>query len=223
MILNFHLLHILPLPAGSLDFLRGKMNELNAARAKQQQQQAAAQIAQVAPAGHNAGVVAPGQAAGAVLPPNVPPPAPAINQNDIMAAIMGAVAQLPGNVNQPAAGPSHEPDQVKIGKCLTLSKTGLIQAKAARTGTAMTMYLVRAPLSKRRLMRSTYAGQKRRNGQKPALKKYQLMRDIQDFVLQRFPHLSQANFGSAVNACTGERAAVREEAAYDEVISSDED
>jgi hypothetical protein len=68
-----------------------------------------------------------------------------------------------------------------------LTKSVHIAAKAARTGTTMTMALVRAAFSKRRLRKSSYAGQKRmRNGiavQKPSLKKYRKMQDIQGKIL----------------------------------------
>jgi hypothetical protein len=52
-------------------------------------------------------------------------------------------------------------------------------AKAAKTPTSMTMILVRQAFSKRRLRRSSYAGQKRMGVTKPGLKKYRKMQDIQ--------------------------------------------
>lgn len=73
--------------------------------------------------------------------------------------------------------------QVKVGEALTLSKSVFLEAKLAKTPSSMTMELVRASFSLRRLKRSSYAGQSRnRNGmvvQKPSLKKYRKMKDIQ--------------------------------------------
>lgn len=63
-----------------------------------------------------------------------------------------------------------------------------MEAKTARTGTAMVLTLVKASFSAKRLQRSCYAGQSRTiNGvksQKPGLKKYQKMRDIQGKIIQ---------------------------------------
>jgi len=104
---------------------------------------------------------------------------------------------------------------VKIGKALSVPKSCYLQAKVARSPTAMTMYLTRAAFSRKRLIRSSYAGQKRKKSDgtyigKTSLKRYQAMKDIQDFVLSRFS-VSQSCFGAAVNACTGEKARARPE------------
>lgn len=73
--------------------------------------------------------------------------------------------------------------QVKVGKALSLPKSVFMEAKIARTPSIMAVDLVKASFSLKRLKRSTYAGQRRtRNGevvQKPSLKKYQKMKDIQ--------------------------------------------
>lgn len=57
-----------------------------------------------------------------------------------------------------------------------------MEAKTARSGTAMVLTLVRAAFSVKRLKRSAYAGQIRTydgvQKQKPGLKRYQKMRDI---------------------------------------------
>ncbi|KAK3907151.1 Lysophospholipase 1 [Frankliniella fusca] len=92
----------------------------------------------------------------------------------------------------------------KVGVALLLSNTAYIEAKAASSPSTMTMNLVRSTFSKRRLRRSSYAGQKR-GGQaaKPSLKRYRKMQDIQDFVKSRFPYFSQSAFGAAVNNCVG--------------------
>jgi len=69
---------------------------------------------------------------------------------------------------------------MKVGTALVISNSAYISAKAATSPSAMTMTLVRAGFSKRRLRRSNYAGQKRRGQeQKPGLKKYRKMQDIQ--------------------------------------------
>lgn len=70
-----------------------------------------------------------------------------------------------------------------MGEVLTLSRTEYQEAKLARTPSSMTMELVRSAFSEKRRRKSSYAGQKRlRNGvvvQKPSLKKYRKMKDIQ--------------------------------------------
>lgn len=66
-----------------------------------------------------------------------------------------------------------------MGSALVVSNTAYILAKAAASPSAMTMLLVRAAFSKRRLRRSSYAGQKRNGLCKPGLKRYRKMQDIQ--------------------------------------------
>lgn len=151
---------------------------------------------------------------------------PAVDLNSNMQALFGQLmaAISPGCSNQGKSSP-YSPqqkrqgictpvpindDQVKIGKSLVISSSCLMEAKAAKSGTEMTVILVRGAFSTKRLRRCSYAGQKRTvNGeirQKPSLKKYTKMRDIRTFVLSRFPDLSQSNFGAAINGLTGKKA-----------------
>ncbi|XP_034233030.1 uncharacterized protein LOC117640568 [Thrips palmi] len=111
---------------------------------------------------------------------------------------------------------------MKVGSALVISNTAYIAAKAASSPSQMTMTLVRAAFSKRRLRRSSYAGQKRRDKEpKPSLKKYRKTQDIQDFVKSRFPYLTQAAFGAAVNSCLGKN--VDKEKVREFVDESDSD
>jgi len=80
--------------------------------------------------------------------------------------------------------------QVKVGVVLTMNKSLYLEAEMARTPSSMSMELVRGSFLLKRLRRSSYAGQSRtRNGkavQKPSLKKYQKMKDIQSKDKYRF-------------------------------------
>ncbi|KAK3920733.1 hypothetical protein KUF71_016342 [Frankliniella fusca] len=148
--------------------------------------------------------------------------------NDMLQLLLGVLQNSPASITSAAKLPANsDPDQVKIGKVLCVPNSCYQQARQCKSATAMTMYLVRAAFSRRRLLKSSYAGQRRKlpNGeifQKPSLKRYQAMRDIQDFVLARFP-ISQSAFGSAVNACTGEKARSRPEVEYEAEMSDDEE
>lgn len=100
--------------------------------------------------------------------------------------------------------------------------------------------LLKQAFSRKKLIASTYAGQSRtRNGEKvvkPGLKRYQKMADIHgmysfpssiiynlpvyltvlfyqltEFVIRKFPHLSQSAFGGAVNSFLGEKNNAEEE------------
>lgn len=71
----------------------------------------------------------------------------------------------------------------RVVSALVLTNTAYIEAKAASTPSTMTMSLVKSSFSQRRLRRSTYAGQKRKDEQKPSLKRYQKMQDIQGMKL----------------------------------------
>ncbi|KAE8738352.1 hypothetical protein FOCC_FOCC016172 [Frankliniella occidentalis] len=139
---------------------------------------------------------------------------------------------------------------VKVGEVLQIKKSALMEAKLARSPTAMTVELVRIAFSEDRRRKSSYAGQVRtRNGirvQKPSLKKYRKMKDIQskflsylytlcygmqslssklyfllNFVKERFPHFSQAHFGQAVNSCLGKNVDAKPQKEY--VDESDEE
>lgn len=77
--------------------------------------------------------------------------------------------------------------QVQVGKSLWVPLQTHLQALHACSPGRMIRPLLRRAFSRRRLVKSTYAGQKRkRNGievVKPGLKKYQKMADIHGMVL----------------------------------------
>ncbi|KAK3907764.1 Queuine tRNA-ribosyltransferase accessory subunit 2 [Frankliniella fusca] len=100
-------------------------------------------------------------------------------------------------------------EKVQVGKSLLLDKTSYNIARLASSPGRMVGICLRQAFSRRRLMKSSYAGQRRtKDGvtvTKPSLKKYQKTQDIHNFVLERFPHLTQSAFSSAVNSFLGEK------------------
>ncbi|XP_034232944.1 uncharacterized protein LOC117640528 [Thrips palmi] len=131
---------------------------------------------------------------------------PALSDLQKLCNVILSNASVSGTNNSTLEVPPGE-NLVRVGEVLTLTRSQHMDAKLARTPSAMTMELIRVTFSDKRLKRSSYAGQKRtRNGvveQKPSLKKYRSTKDIQNFVNQRFPHFTQSQFSHAVNACTG--------------------
>ncbi|KAK3916164.1 ATP synthase subunit beta [Frankliniella fusca] len=103
--------------------------------------------------------------------------------------------------------PSEE--KVCVGKSLWVSSQIYSMAANAPSPGRMVRPLLRQAFSRRRLIKSSYAGQRRKKDGtmvvKPGLKKYQKMADIHAFVLKKFPHMSQASFGATVNSFLGEK------------------
>ncbi|KAK3924283.1 RNA-directed RNA polymerase L [Frankliniella fusca] len=100
-------------------------------------------------------------------------------------------------------------EKVQVGKSLLLDKTSYNIARLASSPGRMVGICLRQAFSRRTLMKSSYAGQRRtKDGvtvTKPSLKKFQKTQDIHNFVLERFPHLTQSAFSSAVNSFLGEK------------------
>lgn len=159
------------------------------------------------------------------------------NVHSFLSQLLAAATQAGSPLSSPGGdslrqSKSHTEESVKIGKSLSVAKSCYLEARAARTGSAMTKILVKGAFSIKRLKRSSYAGQKRGDDQKPSLRKYMKMQDIQNFVLTRFENFSQSNFSSAVNSCTGKKAERRkkmklveesEESANEESMEEDHD
>ncbi|KAK3910049.1 Coiled-coil domain-containing protein 187 [Frankliniella fusca] len=119
-------------------------------------------------------------------------------------------------------------NKVLVGKKLLMSRTAFNKAKNAASPGRMIGVCLRQAFSVKRLQRSTYAGQGRKKEDgtvhsKPMLKKYQKMVDLQNFVLERFPHLTQSSFSTAVNSFTGSRLNKKPQIQYVSESESEEE
>ncbi|KAK3932906.1 Hydroxyproline O-galactosyltransferase GALT2 [Frankliniella fusca] len=118
--------------------------------------------------------------------------------------------------------------EVLIGKSLRVSKLACSLVRSAPSPGRAVGPLLRQAFSRKRLMRSSYAGQKGRTSDgekvKPGLKQYRKMDDIHGFILSRFPPITQSQFGATVNSLLGARPnAVKENKLVDESESEQSD
>ncbi|XP_026288727.2 uncharacterized protein LOC113213776 [Frankliniella occidentalis] len=135
-------------------------------------------------------------------------------QNMLTAAVREAVQKTPRRTTEERVEDSSQSKNVQVGRSLLVEKTAWNMARLAPSPGRMVGILLKEAFSRRRLIRSTYAGQVRNKVAKPALKKYQKMQDIHNFVLERFPHTSEGAFGSHVNSFLGEKAKLPPEQEY---------
>ncbi|XP_026287065.1 uncharacterized protein LOC113212540 [Frankliniella occidentalis] len=151
---------------------------------------------------------------------DIPKSAPHIDSPEfrqmLAAAVKDALNQTPQRSKETREAKEKEivhstqAEKVQVGKSLLLDKTSYNIARLASSPGRMVGICLRQAFSRRRLTKSSYAGQRRtKDGMsvtKPSLKKYQKTQDIHNFVLERFPHLTQSAFSSAVNSFLGEKA-----------------